>query len=85
VFRNFLFILIYELLGVKNDYMQQLQVLKDLIQDNTEKLSFLTVLEEELLKLRKTLNLKLMSEVFYISRCSIFNVHIFYTYVSGRN
>ncbi|XP_008204820.1 cilia- and flagella-associated protein 44 isoform X2 [Nasonia vitripennis] len=48
--------------SVKQEYKQQLQVLKNLIQDNTEKLSFLTVLEEELLKLRKTLNVKPVSE-----------------------
>ncbi|XP_011500262.1 PREDICTED: uncharacterized protein LOC105364098 [Ceratosolen solmsi marchali] len=48
--------------SIKNEYTKKLEVLKDLIKDNTEKLSILTVLEEELLKLRKTLNVKLMSE-----------------------
>ncbi|XP_058801430.1 cilia- and flagella-associated protein 44 [Phymastichus coffea] len=48
--------------SIKVEYKQQLQVLKDLIQENTEKINFLTVLEEELFKLRKNLDTKLMSE-----------------------
>ncbi|XP_014209825.1 uveal autoantigen with coiled-coil domains and ankyrin repeats [Copidosoma floridanum] len=47
---------------IRKEYKEQLQVLKDLIQDNTEKLSFLTVLEEELFKLHKMQKLKIIPE-----------------------
>lgn len=52
---------------IKTQYTQQLQVLNNLIQDNTEKLSFLTVLEEELTKIKKALNAKVVSEVRELS------------------
>lgn len=53
---------IFYFLGVKENYQEQIQVLETLIQDNTEKLSFLTVLEEEQFKLRKILKKKPTTE-----------------------
>ncbi|KAL7301745.1 hypothetical protein TKK_0005740 [Trichogramma kaykai] len=47
---------------VKSRYKQQLEQLKDLIKENTHKLSLLAVLEEELFKLKKACNAKIMSE-----------------------
>ncbi|XP_048505660.1 cilia- and flagella-associated protein 44 isoform X2 [Athalia rosae] len=40
---------------IKNRYAKEIKILEGVIQDNTEKLSFLTVLEEEQLKLKKML------------------------------
>lgn len=50
-------------LGVKDKYHEQVEILENLIQDNTEKLSFMTVLEGEHVKLKKILRHTPESEV----------------------
>ncbi|XP_043276979.1 cilia- and flagella-associated protein 44 isoform X2 [Venturia canescens] len=48
--------------AVKEKYYQQLSILENLVRDNTEKLSFITVLEGERMKLKKILRHKPESE-----------------------
>lgn len=53
----------FNFLGIRDKYAEEIETLENVIQDNTEKLSFLTVLEEEQLKLKKILKRVPVSEV----------------------
>jgi len=71
-----LFFLHIFIADIKENYTEELVILNKLLQEHTQKLSFLTILVEEQSKLQKLLKQRIMSEVNYIYICKhyIYNI-----------
>ncbi|KAL2733263.1 cilia- and flagella-associated protein 44 isoform X1 [Vespula maculifrons] len=74
--------MVYNIKSIKEKYSEQVMVLGKLIQDNTEKLSFLTILEEEQLALRKVLKQVPISEASMIETF-LYCIRNFNTYLNS--